>query len=99
MAREIPVKRCGRPQDHRPHEPYVETVNGPEFACPGGPAADLELIAAAAQSMAAARGGLDEAVLRARRQGRSYAVIGKVLGVSRQAAWERFHHLEEQRAS
>lgn len=95
---EIKVKRCQRPEDHRPHEPYVEHPHGAELSCPGGPAADLELVAAASRTLAAARGGLDEAVRRARGNGRSYAVIGSVLGVSRQAAWERFRHLE-QRAS
>lgn len=91
---EVQVKRCQRPEDHRPHEPYVEHPGGPDLACPGGPAADLELVEVASRTLAAARGGLDEAVLRARRAGRSYAVIGSVLGVSRQAAWERFHRLE-----
>lgn len=99
MRAETTTKRCQRPEDHRPHEPYVEHPGGPDLACPGGPAADLELVAAASRTVAAARGGLDEAVRRARAGGRSYAAIGAALGVSRQAAWERFHHLDEQAAS
>lgn len=96
---EIRVKRCQRPDDHRPHEPYVEHPTGPDLSCPGGPAADLELIEVASRTIAAARRDLDEAVLRARRAGRSYAVIGSVLGVSRQAAWERFHDLDDGQAA
>jgi hypothetical protein len=95
MAGEIRVKRCQRPEDHRAHEPYVEHPGGPDLACPGGPAADLELVEVANQTLCVARGDLDEAVLRARQAGRSYAEIGAVLGVSRQAAWERFHKLEQ----
>jgi hypothetical protein len=100
---EIKVKRCQRPEDHRPHEPYVESPNGPDLACPGGPAAELELVEVASRTLGAAREALDVAVLGARRAGRSYADIGRVLGVSRQAAWERFRHLDrrviEERAS
>lgn len=92
---ERPVKRCQRPMDHRPHT-YIEHGDGPDLACPGGPAADLELVEVAARSMVSARAGLDEAVRRARRAGRSYADIAAVLGVSRQAAWERFHKLDDQ---
>lgn len=95
MAAEIATKRCQRPEDHPAHEPYVEHPSGPDLACPGGPVADLELVELAARTLAAARGGLDAAVLRARAAGRSYAAIGQILGVSRQAAWERFHRLEE----
>lgn len=99
IAGEVRTKRCQRPADHRAHEPYVEQPGGPDLACPGGPAADLELIELASRTLAAARGGLDEAVRRARAGGRSYTAIGAVLGVTRQAAWERFHNLDEKAAS
>ena len=98
IAVEIPVKRCRRPEDHRPHEPYVEHPGGPDLACPGGPAAELELVEVASKSVHIARANLDRAVLAARRAGRSWADIARVLGVSRQAAWERFRHVEERAA-
>jgi DNA-directed RNA polymerase specialized sigma24 family protein len=99
MSGEVRVKRCQRPEDHRAHEPYVESPDGPDLACPGGPAHDLELIELASRTIASARRDLDQAVARARANGRSYADIGAVLGVSRQAAWERFHRLEQDVAS
>lgn len=40
---------------------------------------------------------LFDRVVRIRREGYSYAEIGKALGVTRQAAWERFHvYVDEQ---
>lgn len=55
---------------------------------------ELQAIATSAQALEAAREELNAAVSRAREAGHSYAKIAGVLGVSRQAAWERFHHVE-----
>jgi hypothetical protein len=54
---------------------------------PGEP---LETVRRAAQAVVKARDGLVDAVAVAREAGLSYAAIGEALGVSRQAAWERF---------
>jgi hypothetical protein len=53
-------------------------------------AAPLRAIVAAAEEQVNARAALDEAVAAARREGFSWGAIGAVLGVSRQAARERF---------
>lgn len=49
-------------------------------------------------ALVVARLKLDVAVLRAREDGHSWATIGNVLGVTRQAAWERFSHVQGARS-
>ena len=51
---------------------------------------DLRAIAAALDSVARGEGDLAEAVAEARANGRSWARIGTALGISRQAAHDRF---------
>jgi DNA-directed RNA polymerase specialized sigma24 family protein len=58
-----------------------------EAADPATPATLREL----EQAIAVARERLAAAVLAKREEGWSWARIGRELGVSRQAAWERFH--------
>lgn len=53
---------------------------------------DLRSIAEAADAMASDEARLTEAVERARAHGRSWTRIGVALGVSRQAARQRFAH-------
>jgi hypothetical protein len=50
----------------------------------------VDAIAAAERGVVAARRQLLDAVNAARAGGASWADVGKVLGISRQAAWERF---------
>jgi len=50
----------------------------------------LKVISGITQGMAMIERELRDAVARARAQGVSWEQIGKALGVSRQAAWERF---------
>jgi hypothetical protein len=56
--------------------------------------APLRKIVNAAQDVELARDKLDAAVAAARRDEYSWGAIGAVLGVSRQAARERFGHVE-----
>jgi len=51
---------------------------------------DLRAIAAALDSVAQGEIGLAEAVAQARANGRSWARIGTTLGISKQAAHDRF---------
>lgn len=55
------------------------------------PAAELACVARRAEEIVAAKGRLQLAVSRARRAGCSWAEIGNTLGISRQAAFERFN--------
>lgn len=48
-------------------------------------------VASAAAELEKAQQRLVDAVREARASGYSWAKIGKLFGVSRQAAWERFH--------
>lgn len=91
----VAEQRCDRTHDHRPHGPYVRPGSEQEYTCPGGPPDALTAVALVAEKVVESRRELDAAVRRARREGCAYAAIGAVLGVSRQAAWERFHDLEE----
>lgn len=50
----------------------------------------LAEVSAASDRVEKARRALIGAVARAREAGASYADIGEALGISRQAAWERF---------
>lgn len=59
---------------------------------PASDAADLRRIGAAAQRAEGAEQELADAVHAARAGGRSWAAIGMVLGVSKQAAQQRFGH-------
>lgn len=59
----------------------------------------LEEVRLAARAIEEAHRHLLEAVTRARQAGLSYAEIGNALGVSRQAAWERFHRVADRRPS
>jgi hypothetical protein len=59
---------------------------------PASDAADLRRIGAAAQTVETAERKLGEAVDDARKQGRSWSSIGMVLGISKQAAQQRFSH-------
>ena len=52
--------------------------------------ADLRLIGLAPEDLERAKTGLAEAVAAARANGRSWGFIGLVLGISRQAAQQRF---------
>lgn len=54
--------------------------------------ADLEAITHAADAVDSARSQLRLAVQNAHERGRSWEEIGDVFGISKQAAWERFHH-------
>lgn len=57
--------------------------------------ADLRRIGIAHHNLYAARAKLDRAVTDARAAGRSWGAIGMVLGVSKQAARQRFAHLDQ----
>jgi hypothetical protein len=57
---------------------------------PASDAADLRRIGAAQDRAEDAEQELTRAVAAARKQGRSWAAIGMVLGISRQAAQQRF---------
>jgi hypothetical protein len=52
--------------------------------------ADLRRIGLALRALATDQAELDEAVREARRNGRSWAQIGMMLGISRQSARERY---------
>lgn len=54
----------------------------------------LEALADADRALPVARWALDDAARACRAAGLSWQTIGRTLGVSRQAAWERFRHLE-----
>jgi hypothetical protein len=57
-----------------------------------------ERIRAAAADVRAAGERLLDAVAAAREAGLSYAAVGAALGITRQAAWERFAKAVEQRS-
>ena len=63
----------------------------------GLPDEPLETVREAARAVVEARDRLVDAVSVAREAGLSYAAIGETLGVSRQAAWERFAGAIERR--
>ena len=56
---------------------------------------DLVAVSRATENAAAAKHALDDAVLAARKNGRSWGRIAMHLGVSRQAALQRFGKLEQ----
>lgn len=53
-------------------------------------AAQLERIRAAANAVEQARGDLRDVVIQGLRDGGSWALVGRALGISRQSAYERF---------
>lgn len=57
---------------------------------PDGPPAPLRAVVEAEREARAARAVLREAVTEARSQGHTWAEVGSVLGISRQAAFKRF---------
>lgn len=71
-------------------EAALEEFDPAALSEPAADAADLARIGRAAQAVADARDSLAEAVAEARAGGRSWGQIGMVLGVSKQAARERF---------
>jgi len=60
------------------------------------PLTPLEAFAEAELAHGHARIRLDDAARAARAAGHSWADLGRALGVSRQAAWERFRHVDEE---
>jgi hypothetical protein len=77
-------------------EKWIDSI-GPEDL--GRVPDDLASVTAAATAANLAKSELEEAVLEARKQGRSWGRIGLHLGVSRQAALQRFGKLEAERAA
>lgn len=69
---------------------HLDSVDFDGLASPEGKPDDLRKIAAAYLSVAQAETSLDDAVQQARANGRTWTQIAAVLGVSRQAATERF---------
>lgn len=71
-------------------EAWLDGLDPAVLGAPGSGASDLRRIGEAAAAIDVARAGLAAAVAEARRQGRSWGQIGMVLGVTKQAARERF---------
>ncbi|MCD2190995.1 sigma-70 family RNA polymerase sigma factor [Actinomycetospora soli] len=65
-----------------------------DFSDPSADAADLRSVTAAADALDRSRDALEAAVRAARAHGRSWARIGGLLGVTRQAAQQRFGHVD-----
>ena len=61
---------------------------------PAADASDLRAVALASDALDAARRDLETAVASARARGRTWAAIGGRLDISRQAAQQRFGHLD-----
>jgi hypothetical protein len=71
-------------------EALLDNLDPEALSTPEADASDLRRIGEAAAAIDAARDALVTAVNEARVHGRSWGQIGMVLGVSRQAARERF---------
>lgn len=71
-------------------EAWLDRLKPETLASPGSDASDLRAIGDALRAVAASDLGLAEQVARARANGRTWTQIAAVLGVSRQAARERF---------
>jgi hypothetical protein len=84
----MPRSREELDQATRDAEAWLDALN-PDTT-PAEDAADLRAIGVALQDIEAAEARLREAVDAARASGRSWGMIGLVLGVSKQAAHERF---------
>ena len=54
-----------------------------------------EQITEAWKRMYAAKADLVCAILQARKEGRSWQEVGDAIGISRQAAWEQWKHLDQ----
>ena len=77
-------------------EAWLDTLDPEALASPDSDGADLRAIAQALHAVAAVDLALADQVATARANGRTWTQIGTVLGVSKQAARERFgepaHH-------
>jgi hypothetical protein len=71
-------------------EAWLDQMDLASVASPDSDAADLRAIAEALRAVAASDLGLADRVAQARANGRTWTQIGAVLGVSKQAARERF---------
>jgi DNA-directed RNA polymerase specialized sigma24 family protein len=71
-------------------EALLDQLDPANISSPEADASDLRRVGEAADAIEHARETLREAVASARSRGRSWGQIGMVLGVSRQAARERF---------
>jgi hypothetical protein len=71
-------------------EVWLDQLNPETIASDESDAADLRAIGEALHAVAASDLGLADQVARARANGRTWTQIGSVLGVSKQAARERF---------
>lgn len=71
-------------------EALLDKLDPAEIDSPEADATDLRRIGEAADAIERARDTLAQAVASARSHGRSWGQIGMVVGVSRQAARERF---------
>lgn len=71
-------------------ERWLEQMDPVELNAPEADSTDLRRIGLALSAVAASEAELAEAVRAARANGRSWADIGMVLGISRQAARTRF---------
>jgi hypothetical protein len=71
-------------------EALLDQLDPACLATPEADTSDLRQISEAAEAIGAAREALGAAVAAARAGGRSWGQIGMVLGVSKQAARERF---------
>ncbi len=84
----MPRTREQLDQASRDTEAWLDTLD-PDTT-PAEDAADLRAVGVALRDIDAAEARLREAVDAARANGRSWGMIGLVLGVSKQAAHERF---------
>lgn len=77
-------------------EAWLDALDPEALASPDSDGADLRAIAEALHAVAAVDLALADKVAKARANGRTWTQIGTVLGVSKQAARERFgepaHH-------
>ncbi len=69
---------------------WLDSLDPNELPSPNSDSADLRAIGEALRTVAASDLSLAEQVARARANGRTWTQIGAVLGVSKQAARERF---------
>ena len=73
---------------------WLDTLDPEELASGATVPADLIAVMRALEAVAAAEQALEATVLAARQNGRSWGRIGIALGVSRQAALQRFGPME-----
>ena len=86
----MPRTRAQLEQAAADAEAWLEELDPAEVDKPEADATDLRRIGTALRAVAAAEHELTEAVGLARENGRSWAEIAMVLGVSREAARKRF---------